>query len=442
GSRPRKPTELPAARSGTIDGFVSVLPAQASVFTDSEFSVEVHIDFTADPTIGGGFDIAFDDTRLAFAGWEAADVGDPDFRRPPDVGAGVLRGFAVGDFDGITGPATVGTLRFVALEPADTAIDASATALDFVGPWVSLSDFTAQEVEYTGAQVAITLEPGPRIELAPGSVDFGGVAAGSVAQRSVVATNVGDMALTVGAVGAVDGLAPPFALIGDDCSLQVLLPAEQCTLDVEFAPGSISEFGDSFDLPSDAIDFPSVSVSVSGSSFITPELTILPPAHAFLDVPLGGSGLQDFALRNSGGALLTIGTIDAAALTTPFRLETDNCSGATLPPGNLCLIVVRYSPLEPAVLSEAEVVVPSTDPLRPTATIAIQGTPAPAVETDVFGKTSGLATPAHRVVCTNRTSGQQVEGRLPTIKGWNCRDLGLEAAEGDRIDVLVQGVAE
>ncbi|MEL7450958.1 MAG: choice-of-anchor D domain-containing protein [Pseudomonadota bacterium] len=446
GAAPGTPPALSGREGGRAgggtDGIVSLLPGQTDVFDGDELTLDLHIDFTADPTVGGGVDLLYDDTLLQFESWQAADVGDPAFSRPPDVEAGALRGIAVGDFDGLTGPVVIGTVTFTALDIGDTTVEPSETALVGVGPFVSATDFAAQEVDYLSADVGITLTPGPRIVVEPLEIDLGSIAPFEVSTGTVTITNVGDLDLTIGAVGAVDDLAPPFSLSIDGCSGQLLLPAGQCTLEVEFAPEGVSNYLDTFDIPSNALDFPNVSVTVTGSTSMTPVIEVLPPARLFDNIPVGGSTLEDFAILNAGGAPLEVGTIDASGLDTPFRFESDPCSNTVLQPGGVCLIVVRYSPMEPDVMATANLVIPSNDPIRPTVNVEMTGFPAPGVDTDVFGNNSGLGSIFHTVACINRTSGQAVTDSLPVIKGWNCRELGLEANEGDAIEIYILGVAE
>lgn len=112
------------------------------------------------------------------------------------------------------------------------------------------------------AYVLFGVDPGPELSVSP--LDFGDVAVGEFAEQNVVVTSTGMQPLLVGSVAEKDMLDAPFEIVADDCSNQVIDPAEQCTITVRFTPDQIAVYADSFDLPSNGTFEASVPVAVSG----------------------------------------------------------------------------------------------------------------------------------------------------------------------------------
>ena len=74
-------------------------------------------------------------------------------------------------------------------------------------------------------------------------------------------------------IGAWAGypLADPFSILrADECSGQTLAPTASCSFTARFAPASIDAFNDSFDIPSNDPDEPSVTVALNGNGVEAP----------------------------------------------------------------------------------------------------------------------------------------------------------------------------
>ena len=108
------------------------------------------------------------------------------------------------------------------------------------------------------------------ISLSTASLDFGNVAKGGNSDMTVTVTNNGTNHLDMGSVASINGLAAPFSIITDNCSGQTVQPLATCTIDVRFALTADGSFSDSFDIPSNDPDTPSMTVNVSGSSNTAP----------------------------------------------------------------------------------------------------------------------------------------------------------------------------
>lgn len=113
---------------------------------------DIVMDFTDEPTIGGGFDIVFDTSVFAFDSFVNNEIGEDGFGRDPDVMSGLLESWAFGGFAGLSGPDIVGSVSFVYLGGFGE-IQLTATS-GIGGPFVSLNqpDMTI-DVQYGSAAV-------------------------------------------------------------------------------------------------------------------------------------------------------------------------------------------------------------------------------------------------------------------------------------------------
>ncbi|MBL8202372.1 MAG: choice-of-anchor D domain-containing protein [Chromatiales bacterium] len=126
-------------------------------------------------------------------------------------------------------------------------------------------------------------------------VGFGDVRLPNTASQTVTVANSGTADLLLGSVAATNPLAAPFSIVTDNCSGQTLAPAASCTLGVAFAPDAIQPYNESFDIPSNDPDEPTVTITVSGSG--------MPAAGG----SSGGSSAIDLA------TLLALGLLGLAA---------------------------------------------------------------------------------------------------------------------------------
>jgi hypothetical protein len=133
---------------------------------------------------------------------------------------------------------------------ADTAtvtVSISGTGASSMGPAISVSD---------------SVSPADDLQ-----VDFGDVFLTATANQTVTVTNDGSADLVLGTIGAVNPLDAPFSIlpVADTCSARTLEPAESCTFIVEFATDVPEIYNDSFDIPSNDPDEPSITVAVSAT---------------------------------------------------------------------------------------------------------------------------------------------------------------------------------
>ncbi len=109
------------------------------------------------------------------------------------------------------------------------------------------------------------------ITLSTSDISFGNVVANAQglrsADRSVSVTNVGTGTLRIRQIDQT-ALAPPFLIFDDNCSGVALAPNASCSVVVRFQPTqpAVAVLSDSFSIPSDDADEPSLTVNVSGNA--------------------------------------------------------------------------------------------------------------------------------------------------------------------------------
>lgn len=228
-------------------------------------------------------------------------------------------------------------------------------------------------------------------------IDFGDVTQASLTSETVTITNVGDANLNIGNIGNVNVLALPFSIINDNCSSQTILPLASCTIGIQFEPTVAGSFSDSLDIASNDADEPSVVVSVSGTgvSLPVPDITVIDTVDPVNDLQLlfgnvaeNSTATKQVNLTNDGSADLIMGQIGVAnALSAPFQLENDTCSGQTLNPSATCSITIRFSPTSVAVFNDS-LDFPSNDTDENPVTFNVSGEGVVANTVDVGGNPS------------------------------------------------------
>ncbi len=373
---------------------VYLQPADTNAAPNGTVTLDLWMDFTADPTLGGGTDTMFDSTRLTFVSFvfDPALGDDPAFRRVPNLESpGVLNALAFGNFDGLTGPARVGTFTFntkSVLGPTSLSMAAD----DFLaGPFISLTTLLPQNVTFIGANVNIQ---GANIS-APASVDLGSVRQGQTEQKQVTVTNTGFAVLNIGALGNTDPLAAPFSLAANTCNGKHLQPNASCTFSVRLQGTTLGAKSDSLNIPSNDADTPSLTVAVTGT------------------------------------IVQKVGVNPITKVTTTTAQCTNQATGQTVP---INLAGATSLNCETAGLS----------PVAPNNVIVIQinGTSQGGANIGGTVKSMGLT----QVTCQNLTTGQNrtfdpgTPGPAP--RNWNCVGGGWSAAAGNNIRMTVRGPAD
>lgn len=154
---------------------IYLVPPNQTANPGNPVQLELWMDFTGDPTIGGGIDVNFDNfvdgNQLSFISYTPAALGDPLLISAPALSAlgDALQGITFGDLvNGLEGPALVGTLAFTANLVGNYGFSLADNA--DAGGFYSISG-PQQFPLYTGSAVVIEAAPPP-----PGGVPLPGTA--------------------------------------------------------------------------------------------------------------------------------------------------------------------------------------------------------------------------------------------------------------------------
>ena len=147
---------------------ISLVPTgpTTSILPGDLVQFDVVMDFTTDDnglgsdiTLGGGFDVTFDNSLLSFVSLTNSCIGDVAFCRDPDVLPGRLESWGFADFNGVTGPAQVGSVQFLVSGLGSSLVSTAATS-GIAGPFVSGVDFvTILNVDYNSVAVSTRTTP-------------------------------------------------------------------------------------------------------------------------------------------------------------------------------------------------------------------------------------------------------------------------------------------
>ncbi len=107
---------------------------------------------------------------------------------------------------------------------------------------------------------------GPQIAVSSRDIANGNAVVNNPVVQTVTVRNPGSATLNIGSIAQANPLAPPFSIVieTDRCSNRSVPPGSFCEFQVRFLPTSQAPFNDSFDIPSNAANENSVTVTVSG----------------------------------------------------------------------------------------------------------------------------------------------------------------------------------
>jgi hypothetical protein len=182
------------------------------------------------------------------------------------------------------------------------------------------------------------------VETPENPVGFGAAGVGSNGQtRAITLHNSGDLpeSFFIGILAGGD--AGSFRLIDESCTGAPLMPGGDCTAHVRFTPegpgqktAHLAFFGDGEG---------GVLVQVSGEG-VLPVASISPGSFDFGSLEAGTrSAPHSFAIANPGTTRLDLNQVSiGGSELDQFVISSDECSGASLAPGEECLVRVRFAP--------------------------------------------------------------------------------------------------
>ncbi|MFZ5620075.1 MAG: choice-of-anchor D domain-containing protein [Pseudomonadota bacterium] len=210
------------------------------------------------------------------------------------------------------------------------------------------------------------------IALAATTLDLGLVATGGTGSAALVVSNVGAIDLQLGAIAVVDPLDPPFSILDASGCVAPIPPGGSCSIGVQFAPATEGPFSDSFDIPSDDPDEPSVTVTVQGMGVAPqPDVALSAATLAFGEVVTGNSATRTVTVSNQGGSPLSIAGIALSGTDPTEFSQSHDC--ATLAAGASCTITVTFAPAT-AAAKAATLTITSDDPDEASVAVVLSGT--------------------------------------------------------------------
>jgi hypothetical protein len=151
-----------AASTSAQAAFISLLPASSTVdLADGAASLQLVMDFSDEPTLGGGLDFSITGPAALGAFTPSAYFSslDPAFTGfssdPPITGNTLAIWF--GDFAGLSGVHELGALQLSLLGTGAISVDLGINNL--FGPFYSAETFGRQDVTLSGAVLQVTQAP-------------------------------------------------------------------------------------------------------------------------------------------------------------------------------------------------------------------------------------------------------------------------------------------
>ncbi len=251
-----------------------------------------------------------------------------------------------------------------------------------------------------------TADQAPHIALDTTALDFDLVTTGTQSNANLVISNVGVSNLQLGAIATADPLTAPFSILDASGCVAPIPPSGSCTISVRFAPTAEVPSSDTFDIPSDDPDAPSVTVAVQGTGVAPlPDIALDTLTADFGAVVVGASATQAITVSNQGGGPLTIGSIQLSGADMAEFGQANDC--ATLASAATCTITVSFTPAT-TTAKAATLTILSDDPDEASVTVALSGSgTAP-----VAGFT-GRYVGAYQMFLYNKTDGSVLGNSVP-----------------------------
>lgn len=225
-----------------------------------------------------------------------------------------------------------------------------------------------------------TEAPQPEINVAPTSIDFGDVEAGTTTQRSVTISNSGTGSLTLD----IDVFGTRFSLVGT--APTSVAPGGSETIMVEFAPIAAGEATGTIRIISNDQDEGTINVSLTGNGTVTPdpepEIDVAPTSVDFGTVTIGSSAQETVTISNIGDAPLAISSIflsdDVGG--TDFSIVSGGEAGS-IPADGTREVVIAFAPTV-TFSQNSTLIINSDDADEGMVSIPLSGTGQDAPPTD------------------------------------------------------------
>jgi hypothetical protein len=247
------------------------------------------------------------------------------------------------------GQTVLGDYRLATTSPAvNNALASGAPPADFFGT------SRPQGPGFDIGAVEIVIPPAVRV--APGSLSFGTWARGTTSpSQTLTVTNSTAAAATGITVTPSAPFSRPSGSAGGNCGT-TLAAGASCTINIVLAPVTATPVGATTGTVTIAANVPVVGspVTVSGNVVAARATVSITPSPLTITLPPGqvtGTGIVTLTnTAPAGGAYMTVNSVavsGGSAFTYFFNVGMlagpDNCTGATLQPGDTCTVTVRFT---------------------------------------------------------------------------------------------------
>ena len=145
---------------------LTLTPSANTVAVGDQLQLDISMDFSDNPTLGGAIDISYDASLFDFISFsfDPAFPTDPGLSSPGNAGnpilsAGSIQNIGFGEFfNGLDGPYVVGTLIFSSTQTGIGQFSISENVLP-LGGFISLDGLSEIDPEMFGASVAVVPLP-------------------------------------------------------------------------------------------------------------------------------------------------------------------------------------------------------------------------------------------------------------------------------------------
>ncbi len=184
--------------------------------------------------------------------------------------------------------------------------------------------------------------PTPRIEVTPDVLEFGALEAGTSLAIDVSIANVGDAALSIGALALY---GPDDFEILDDVDGTAIQPGESILVAVSYSPVSFVPVDGVLHVLSDDPTDPDVAVSLVAEGLAS-VLQIDPVDYTFEEHEAGCEQSKTIVLHNGGDEDLTLSEVQYVPTSDELAGTWDFENGVVLAPGGDLEVTVTYAPVD------------------------------------------------------------------------------------------------
>jgi hypothetical protein len=127
---------------------------------------------------------------------------------------------------------------------------------------------------------------------------------------------------------------------GDHCSGVTIGPKKSCFVTVEFTPSGQGPCSQTLSIPYNGAAASPVSVALSGTATA---VSLKAPASVTFAPTAAGTSSNPKSVTITNSSVSATVVMSNAALTGPFSIASDTCSGATIGPRKHCVVSIDFA---------------------------------------------------------------------------------------------------